>query len=34
MGHHSVELEPYATFYTKNVEDDGVAYAMKKLGLV
>ncbi|WP_313183361.1 HAD family hydrolase [Lacrimispora sp.] len=33
MGHHSVELEPYATFYTKNVEDDGVAYAMKKLGL-
>jgi Cof subfamily protein (haloacid dehalogenase superfamily) len=34
MGHHSVELEPYATFYTKNVEDDGVAYAMKKLGLI
>lgn len=34
MGHHSVQLEPYATFYTKNVEDDGVAYAMKKLGLI
>lgn len=34
MGHHSVELEPYATFFTKNVEDDGVAYAMKKLGLI
>ncbi|MFR3730283.1 HAD family hydrolase [Lacrimispora sp.] len=34
MGHHSVELEPYATFFTKNVEDDGVAYAMKELGLV
>lgn len=34
MGHHSVELEPYATFYTKNVEDDGIAYAMRKLGLV
>lgn len=34
MGHHSVELEPHATFYTKNVEEDGVAYAMKKLGLV
>ena len=33
MGHHSVELEPYASFYTKNVEEDGVAYAMKKLGL-
>jgi len=34
MGHHDVELEPYATFYTKNVEDDGVAYAMEKLGLI
>ena len=34
MGHHDVELEPYATFYTKNVEDDGIAYAMEKLGLV
>lgn len=34
MGHHSVELEPYATFYTKNVEDDGIAYAMRKLELV
>lgn len=34
MGHHSVELEPYATFFTKNVEDDGVAYAMEELGLI
>ncbi len=34
MGHHDVELEPYATFYTKNVEDDGVAYAMEKLMLI
>jgi Cof subfamily protein (haloacid dehalogenase superfamily) len=34
MGHHSVELEPYATFFTKNVEDDGVAYAMKELSLI
>lgn len=34
MGHHDVELEPYATFFTKNVEDDGVAYAMEKLGLI
>jgi hypothetical protein len=34
MGHHDVELEPYATFFTKNVEDDGIAYAMEKLGLV
>lgn len=34
MGHHDVELEPYATFFTKNVEDDGVAYAMERLGLI
>ena len=34
MGHHDAELEPYATFYTKNVEDDGVVYAMEKLGLI
>lgn len=34
MGHHDVELEPYATFFTKNVEEDGIAYAMNKLGLL
>jgi hypothetical protein len=34
MGHHDVELEPYASFFTKNVEEDGVAYAMEKLGLI
>ncbi|MEG2699811.1 MAG: HAD family hydrolase [Hungatella sp.] len=34
MGNHSKELEPYATFITKTVEDDGIAYAMKKLGLI
>lgn len=34
MGHHDVELEPHATFFTKRVEDDGVAYAMEKLGLI
>jgi len=34
MGHHDVELEPYATFFTKNVEDDGIEYAMKKLKLI
>lgn len=34
MGHHDVELEPYATFFTKNVEADGIEYAMEKLGLI
>lgn len=34
MGHHDVELEPYATFFTKNVEDDGIAYAMERLKLI
>ncbi|MCR4782718.1 MAG: Cof-type HAD-IIB family hydrolase [Lachnospiraceae bacterium] len=34
MGEHSVELEEYATFITKNLEDDGVEYAMKHYGLI
>ena len=34
MGHHDVELEPYATFFTKNVEADGIEYAMEKLQLI
>lgn len=34
MGAHSKELEPYATFVTKTVEEDGIAYAMEQLGLV
>lgn len=34
MGHHDKELEPYATFTTKTVEEDGIAYAMKELGLI
>ena len=34
MGHHSKELEPYATFVTKTVEEDGIAYAMKQLGIL
>lgn len=33
MGNHSAELEPYATFVTKTVEDDGIWYAMDRLGL-
>lgn len=34
MGRHDKVLEPYATFVTKNVEDDGVAWAMERLGLL
>lgn len=34
MGNHSKELEPYATFVTKTVEEDGIAWAMTELGLI
>lgn len=34
MGCHDKVLEPFATFVTKTVEDDGIAWAMQKLGLV
>lgn len=34
MGKHDKELEPFASFVTKNVEQDGVWYAMEKLGLL
>ncbi len=34
MGRHSSELEPYAAFITKTVEQDGIWYAMEKLGLL
>ncbi len=34
MEKHDAILEPYATFITKRVEEDGIAYAMKELGLV
>lgn len=34
MGQHDKALEPYATFITKNVEDDGIWYAMEQLGLL
>jgi Cof subfamily protein (haloacid dehalogenase superfamily) len=30
---HDAVLEPYATFVTKKVEEDGIAYAMEQLGL-
>lgn len=34
MGKHDEELEPHASFTTKTVEQDGIAYAMKRLGLI
>lgn len=34
MGKHDKELERYATFVTKTVEEDGIAYAMKELGII
>lgn len=34
MGHHDRELEEFASFLTKNVEDDGIEYAMKKLKII
>lgn len=34
MGQHSEVLEPYATFETKDVEEDGIAFAMEELGII
>lgn len=34
MGKHAAELEAFDPFITKNVEDDGIKYAMEKLGLI
>ena len=34
MGKHDKELEPYAAMITKNVEDDGIAYALEKLDII
>lgn len=34
MEKHDDVLEPYATFVTKTVEEDGIEYAMKELGLI
>lgn len=34
MGKHDKELEPYASFNTKTVEQDGIWYAMNRLGLL
>lgn len=34
MGEHDKELEEYASFITRSVEDDGVAFAMEQLGII
>ena len=34
MGKHSPVLEPYATFITRTVEEDGIAYALEQLGII
>ena len=34
MGKHDAELEPYAEFITRDLEDDGIEYAMKHYGLI
>lgn len=34
MAEHDKVLEPYASFTTKSVEDDGIAYAMEQLGII
>ena len=34
MEKHSPELDPFATFVTRSVEEDGIAYAMEQLGIV
>lgn len=34
MGKHDAVLEPYASFVTRTVEEDGIAWAMERLGCV
>lgn len=34
MGRHDKGLEPYASFVTKTVEEDGIEFAMKELGII
>lgn len=34
MGNHAKELEPFAEFITKDVDEDGIAYALKHYGLI
>ena len=34
MGEHAEVLEPYAEYVTKTVEEDGIAHAMSRYGLI
>lgn len=34
MGHHAKELEPHASFVTKNVDEDGIAHAFEILQII
>ena len=34
MGHHDVVLDPYTEFVTRDVEDDGIMYALEHYGLI
>lgn len=34
MENHAKGLEPYATFITKDVEDDGIAWAFEQLHII
>lgn len=34
MGKHSPVLEPYTTFITRTVEEDGIAFALEQLGII
>lgn len=34
MGDHDTQLEPYASFITKSVEENGVMHAMTELGII
>lgn len=34
MGDHSPVLEPYASFVTRNVEEDGIAFALEHFGII
>jgi hydroxymethylpyrimidine pyrophosphatase-like HAD family hydrolase len=34
MGAHAKELEPYTEFITKDVDEDGIKYALEHFGLI
>ena len=34
MGYHDAVLDPYTEFVTRDVEDDGIMYALEHYGLI